>query len=149
MSFKERMAYHFEYIYIYECLLGTLACWVFQLLSWISSGHVRFEETKLSVHLKEHQDIFTEVVGNDPFLSSFILKELFNFVFCLQNTTSSVFSTFENVYLLLATLKVFSDDNSFSLLMFSANCLGELAMLVSSTKWYALEYFRYEWRSLI
>ena len=62
---------------------------------------------------------FTEVMANSLFLSSLILKELF-------------FSDSEKFYLLLATLKVFSDHNSFSLLMFSANCQTELC-------WYHLQ----------
>ena len=29
-------------IWVYECLLGTLASWVFQLFDWVSSGCARF-----------------------------------------------------------------------------------------------------------
>ena len=67
---------------------------------------------------------FTEVVGSSLFLSSLMLKELFNSVFCLPNITSYVCSTFK-VYLQLATLRVFSKHNSFFLLMFPANSLRE------------------------
>ena len=42
---------------VYECLLGTLPCWVFQFLVWVSSGYTKHGETKLNVHLKEYQDI--------------------------------------------------------------------------------------------
>ena len=49
---------------------------------------------------------FTEVVGSSLFLSSLMLKELFNSVFCLPNIRSYVCSTFK-VYLHLATLRVF------------------------------------------
>ena len=37
---------------------------------------------------------FTEVVGNNLFPSNLILKELFNFAFCLRNTMRFVFCTF-------------------------------------------------------
>ena len=66
---------------------------------------MRFEETKLNVHIKEHQDI-SQKLWEIAFPFTSVLKELFNFVFRLQNATSSVFST----------LRVFSDHNSFSLL---------------------------------
>ena len=43
--------------WVHEYLPGILACWEFQLLGWVSSGRVRFEETRLNVHLEEYLDI--------------------------------------------------------------------------------------------
>ena len=80
---------------------------------------------------------FTELVGNNLFPSSFILKESFSFVFCLQNTEVLFFLHLERVYLVLATLRVFSDHNSLSLLMFPGKC--QRVMFVSSAKCCALE----------
>ena len=91
---------------------------------------------------------FTELVGNNLFLSSLILKELFNFVFCLWKTTKSVFSIFRESLFVLSHIECFL--RSWFILFVNISCeRSERVTLVSSTKWYALEYFRHEWRSLM
>ena len=50
---------------------------------------------------------FTEVMVNSLFLSSLILKELFNFVCCLRNTTSSVFPRFREILFALNHIESF------------------------------------------
>ena len=91
---------------------------------------------------------FTELVGNNLFLFSLILKGLFNFVLCLQNTTSSVFSIFRESLFALSHIESFL--RSWFILFANVSCKrSERVTLVSSAKWYALEYFRHEWRSLM
>ena len=83
---------------------------------------------------------FTEFVGNNLFPSSLILKELFNFVFCLRNTTSSVFSIFRESLFALSHIESFL--RSWFILFANVSCKrSERVTLVSSAKWYALEYF--------
>ena len=83
---------------------------------------------------------FTELVGNNIFLSSLILKELFNFVFCLQNTTSSAFSIFRESLCALSYIESFL--RSWFILFANVSCeWSERITLVSSVKWYALEYW--------
>ena len=115
---------------VFEFLFDTLACWIFQLLGWVSSGHVRFEETKLNVHLKEHQDISQKLW---EIIFSRLVWSWKNYVilyFVFETQRVLFFLHLEKVYLLLATLRVFSDNNSFSLLMFPANCLSSYVGII-------------------
>ena len=108
--------------WVYECLLGTIACWVFQLLGWVSPGHVRFEQAKLNVRLKEHQDISNNLWEKVFFGLVWSEKShlILYFVFKAQQVLS--FLHLEKVHLFLVILGVSWDHDSFSLL-FLANCL--------------------------
>ena len=139
MCFKERMVYRFEYMNV--CLVTALACWVFQFLGWASSGHVRFKDTRLNVHLKEHQNISQKLWE----IVFFHLVGSLKFVFCRWKTPSSVFSTFRE------SLFTLSHIESFHRLWFihfaHVSCEHSVRVkLISSAKWYALEYFKHEWR---
>ena len=85
-----------------------------------------FEVTKLKIHLKEHEDIsqkLWEILFFNVVLSQ---KSYLILHFVFETERVLFFLHLEKVYLLLATLRVFSDHNSSSLLIFLANYLTEL-----------------------
>ena len=129
-----------------ENFFGILAKTEFHLLGWFWSWYARFEETHLYVPLKEHQDILQKSLILLFFCSVWFWKSDLGLNLVFETEQVLVFLHFKKVYLLLTTLRVFSDHGSLFLLIVPVNCLRELY-------WYHLqsdlEYFRHERRSLI
>ena len=106
--------------------------WDLSLLSvTIARFNFKICEGQVKCSSKITPGYFTEFAGNSLFSTNSILKELFNFVSCLWNTTSSVLSTFRKSLFAFSHIEstfshFFSDHDWFSFLMFSVNCLREL-----------------------
>ena len=88
---KENGILFWVYIWMFAWYLSLLSIPIARL-SFIWTCEIWGDQVKCSS--RRTPRYFTELVGNNLFPSSLILKELFNFVFCLWNTTSSIFSIF-------------------------------------------------------
>ena len=105
------------------------------LLSFIYTCEIWGDQVKC--WSKRSPRYLTEVVWISFFPSTLVLKGIYFWIW------SSKHNKF--CFIFYNTLRVFFDHDSFYI-----SCeLSDRAMLVSSAMWYALEYFRHVWRSLM